>query len=389
MNSSDNHRSDEAGRLVSRWLDDDWAQLPTSETGSVGVRPAEPVDPGNFDPATRRRAAELQLVHALLQGLYEQDTALREARVQSVMARIGQPVAEPGISNQPAIRTLTVGARHPAALLHISRSRLVRWASAACLLLVVGLLIWRLSPPPVLAALERVVAEMAKPVDRTYMIRVSSDEDRRHGGRRNAGPDAMLGDGERLDRASDESRRNPISLDEAVLYLRSTDQFVLYRRAKDGRLVVSGSNGRESWLVHPKGPVLVSDDPHAFRIPLPQDVAQIPFVDIKATLLRLREGYRIEPLPDEPLDSDPTTLWKRLRAEKIRPSQKGPKWITIWYHPQTYVLGRLVLERLHMQGRPELKRLAITLIDESPLRADWFEHTAHHATGRPVIPAEK
>ncbi|MBN2455324.1 MAG: hypothetical protein JXB29_02115 [Sedimentisphaerales bacterium] len=75
-------------------------------------------------------------------------------------------------------------------------------------------------------------------------------------------------------------------LDGATLYLRGNDKFVLLRHTPSGRTLINGSNGQTRWLIRPDKPVLVSNDPQAFRIPMPPDLEAILSLDLKATLLQ-------------------------------------------------------------------------------------------------------
>ncbi len=238
-------------------------------------------------------------------------------------------------------------------------------------LLFVGVATWYyiISSNSALAALDGVVRAMDDPADRTYEIWVDPVDrpaPRQSGSRPGRGPDSL----------PPEDRRP--GLDGAVLYVRG-DQFVLYRSAPGGKLVINGSNGREHWLVRPDRPVLVSSSPGAFRIPMPEDLATVPFVDIRASLAMLRRGYQIEELPAEQLGTDDPTLWRHLRARKIDRKAQGPNAISIWFHPETNIVGQIRFEQMHMQGRPEPRCMTITLTSRAPLPADWFDHRAHHA----------
>ena len=76
--------------------------------------------------------------------------------------------------------------------------------------------------------------------------------------------------------------------------------------------------------------------------------------------------------------------WRVLRAVKIDSATKGPKGVSIWFHPTTHLLGRVRFDQVHLQGRPEPRRMTISLISQQPLPANWFDHDAHHAPDTPV-----
>jgi len=76
--------------------------------------------------------------------------------------------------------------------------------------------------------------------------------------------------------------------------------------------------------------------------------------------------------------------WQHLRAQKLDPATKGPKVVSIWYHPSTNVIGRIEFEQIHLQGRPEPRCMTISLVACQPLPDNWFEHGAHHPADTPV-----
>jgi hypothetical protein len=170
----------------------------------------------------------------------------------------------------------------------------------------------------------------------------------------------------------------------AILYARSGRQFVLVRAAPGGKTVINGSNGVENWLVRPEKPVLVSSDPGEFRIPMPENLATIPLVDLRSSLVSLRRGYQLEELAAEKLDDHTTTLWRRLRATKLDAATKGPETVWLWYHPTTNLLGRVQFDGIRLQGKPEPRQMTIRLVSTQPLPANWFEHSAHHTADVPI-----
>jgi hypothetical protein len=227
-----------------------------------------------------------------------------------------------------------------------------------------------------LAALDRVIRAIDDQVDRTYEIAVEPAD---HPGARE------------LEQTPSEGRPNSLppeqrrpGLDGAILYARGGSQFVLYRSTPSGNPVINGSNGRENWLIRPERPVLVSSDPGAFRIPMPENLATVPFVDIRLSLTSLRHAYQIEELAAEKLAQDDPTPWRHLRARKIDRATQGPNVISIWFHPTTNLIGKIGFERMHLQGRPEPRRMTIALTSRQPLPANWFDHDAHHSPDTPI-----
>ena len=314
------------------------------------------------------KAAKIQLVHALLLHLNPREPARRQARIDRAMR---------------AIRCLPVGtAGEPAqAVAPLARPRrrarwLVRAAAAAALLVAAVSWFCLSGSNPALAALDRVVEAMDEPVDRTYEITVEPAD-------RPVPAEPDLKQPETGPNGLPTEHRRP-GLDGAVLYARGGNQFVLYRSTPGGNPVINGSNGREHWLIRPGRPVQVSSDPGAFRIPMPENLATVPFVDIRLSLTSLRNTYQIEQLAAEKLTADDPTPWRHLRARKIDPAAKGPQTVSIWFHPVTNLLGRICFEQIHLQGRPEPRGMTITLVSRRPLPAGWFDHQAHHPADPPV-----
>jgi len=346
-------------RAAGWWMDGD-AEEPGPASGPAPDWPDEAA--GRLSDRDRLRAAELQLVHALLLHLSDQEGLGSQARIDRAVQAIRQ--LPPGTT-----------AEETKAVRRVERPRrrvglLARWAVAASLLAAASWFYLSTSNPA-LAALDRIVQAMDDPVDRTYEISVEpADHPAPRGPGRKPPP---RGDGH-------PPPENPRpGLDNAILYARGADQTVLYRSTPGGRWVISGSNRRENWLIRPDRPVLVSSDPKAFRIPMPENLATIPLVDIRLSLTSLRHGYELEELPPEGLDDGSSTLWRHLRARKIVPATKGPNAVSIWFHPTTSLIGRVDFEQVHMQGRPEPRQMTISLVSTEPLPANWFEHAAHHA----------
>ena len=381
MNAPDEQtHNDDGADNVAEWLDGDLGAV-SSESAADDERVADLVDQADrLDAAARRRAADAQLLHALLVHLYDTDTTRRNARVKNVMQRITG--AHPkSVAGTTVVRPSTRRFR-------LLTGTLARWTVAACLIAAAAWWVYDASSNPAMAALEQVIQVLDRPTDRTYEITVErlgrppEQEDRHVKQSDPASPRRKPKPRDGQDRWP---RREPPSLNGALLYVRGSDQFVLYRLTRDGDVVVDGCDGKQSWRVRPNHPVQVSDDPNKFRVPMPQNVAPIPFVDIKTSLTQLREGYEIEELPAESPPNAHGAIWSCLRAQKRDPSQRGPKEISIWFHPKTHVLGRIVFDRVHLQGRGELYRMTIELIEQEELGQDFFEHEAHHDADCQVI----
>jgi hypothetical protein len=335
------------------WMDDDAA-------GDAASSPAENVRAlGDEVPM---KAAQRQLVHALLQQLGKREIDARRDRLDRVLDQLKNLSAEKPNALPPR------AARR--------RKWLLRAAVAACVALVVALPFYALQSNSALAALESVTRAIDAAGDRTYRISVEPTDSTAKQDVRMSGRDQPL------------EERRP-GLDGSVLYVRGARQFVLCRQAPNGKRVFNGSNGQQHWLVRPDRPVLVSSDPSAFRIPMPENMASIALGEVRSSLASLRTGYALIELPPERLGDRSPELWRCLRASKLDPSTKGPKTVSIWFDPKTYVIGRIEFDQIHFQGRPEPRRLTMLLISSGTLSPDWFDHNAHHAPAAPMEEATR
>ncbi len=359
MSSSDDARlRAEFDRILGWWMDGDAG---TAARGHLPeATPELPV--GALDDRTFSAAAGMQLVHALLQHLDDREAAARKTRIERVLAAIHQESVHGIEAPRPAMVSVQ-RRRHVGAML--------RWAAAVSLLIGVASWVYVATSNSAIAALARVVEAWDESTDRTYEISVEPSDSRAE---HKAGPKPS-----RPESGTPPPTDHRPGLDRAVLYVRGGNQFVLYRPTVKGQMVINGSNGRENWLVRPKRPVLVSSDPSDFRLPMPESLATIPFVDVRSTLLDLRYGYDIKEGPAEPLSADDPTQWRHLHARKIDPVTKGPRAISIWFHPTTSLIGQIRFEQVNLQGRQQPRRMTISLVSTRTLAADWFDHGAHHA----------
>lgn len=173
-----------------------------------------------------------------------------------------------------------------------------------------------------------------------------------------------------------EERRPPI--DGARLYVRHNDQYVLIRRFPDGRSFVTGSDGERSWSVPPEGAVRLSGDPMRFRGPVPGNQHGIPFVNLRSDLVQLRDAYFVT------VGRTSVNGWRALRAEKRSPEYRGPNVVEIWYEAKTGVIHRMVFDGMpRARGGPN--SVAVELLEQRNLGANFFQHESHHGPGRHVV----
>jgi hypothetical protein len=354
-------------RMLSWWMDGDaQAEEPSAAAAFAAQQGGEIGSP--LDDGARFGAAEQQLVHALLLQLGNREVAQRQTRISRVVQAIRQIQADAAAAETSIVEPIAK---------YRGRFRAwAGWAVAASLLFAVASWLYITGSNTAMAALDRVVQALDDPIDRTYEITIEPVDE---GALRK--PDAERS-GHARDVVPPEDRRP--GLNGAILYVHGRNQFVVRRSTPNGEPVVNGSNGHENWLIRPQRPVLVSSTPGAFRIPMPENLATVPLVDIGATLAGLRHAYQVVELPAEKLTNDDPTRWRHLQARKIDSATKGPKVVSIWFHPTTNLIGRIQFEQMHLQGRPEPRWMTIALVARQPLPANWFDHEAHHSPDLPI-----
>jgi hypothetical protein len=251
-------------------------------------------------------------------------------------------------------------------------SRTKRWtwgtlALAASLLLAAGI-IWQggngSSASAAVTALDRMIEAAGLPIDRVYRIVVT---DRGPGG---VAPPISSG----------AKGRKP-GIDDAELYVRGSDQFVLIRRFADGTTFITGSDGKIGWAAPPRGHVHLSKDTRRFRRAVPGEHEEIPFVDLRAGLAVLRRGYTLDLTAAGQADAK-TDHESRLVAVKQSAERPGPEQVEIWFDAAG------VAHRIEMRGLPRdehgVKSVMLELLDRRDLGAEFFSHETHHDADRPI-----
>jgi hypothetical protein len=307
------------------------------------------------------RAADVQLLHAMLTGLAENCGDARHRRVNKLMQSIGADIdkaaGEKATSPQKPRR-------------HVGPA--IKWGTAAMIMIGIIILLTSLPSHKAMATIDQMILAIEKAGDRTYSIIV---RDQRTGRRDRRGGRYAV---------ETRSRRERAVFNGATLYLRGRDSFVLYRYTPSGKTVVNGSDGQTNWHIRPELPVLVSNDPKAFRIPIPEDLANLLTLDFGDTLQQIKEWYKIKYLGTVPVEQDQEASWAYLRAERQNRGFKGPQVIRIWAHPDTGLLRRIEFANIKLEGGPQPKKLIFDLKDQKPMPENWFTHTAHHPAGAEV-----
>jgi hypothetical protein len=281
-------------------------------------------------PENRRRFLDHTALHSLLaQGA--KAGAFADNKVEYFRRMAAMPVAKP-------------------------RRFLKVWLPAAAAMVAVCLIAISLLSVTATAALDRVIAAMAKNQDRTYRIEVLEP----------GNPESL--------RDRDERGRFPASshLDGATLWLRGPGQFVLRQTLPNGETRHLGSDGVASWSIRGADTAQVSDDPQHFGGGLMAKRREIAFLDLQDQLDELKQLYQIDWL-----DRSGTGLWK-LRGTRKSADQGGAREIELWFDPGSALLQRMILRQLpRRNGGP--RGISVALQSTEPLPPDFFKHTYPHA----------
>ncbi len=176
------------------------------------------------------------------------------------------------------------------------------------------------------------------------------------------------------------------SLDAAELFVQGTDKFVLIRNPNTPLAFVTGSNGKLSWAVAPQGPVRRSRDLNHFNRDLPGHEHAIPLVNLKQGLQQIQQAYNIQFLDAEqsyPTASDLQRSEEALLVATKKRGQRGPKRIEIHYETITGQIRHMRF--VEMPYGPEQITIRLTLLDQTSLPDDFFEHPFHHSSDRTVL----
>lgn len=309
----------------------------------------------NLEDIEPGQQADEGLVHSLL--LHIHDDRAAEHREQRV-GRAMRAIRESG--SQQAAEDVSAAAAHQRRVLRFPVwARRETWAAAAAI--VVALEVWMLtsSPTPALASLNDIINALGRPGDRTFHIQ-------------------MLDLAEPPGRAPpDDPRPAPKpGLDDATLYLRDDQIYVLVRHDPKGGLIFDGFDGQQSWRVRDSMVAQTKEGLGAGGIPLPPLMADVPFSDLHRTVERIRVDYSVEQLDQAALSSGGPML-RHVRVRRNSRQVKGPETIEIWADPQTAMPRRIIFDRAKIQGNQAPCRLTFDLVSQEPLPSDWFSPTTH------------
>lgn len=242
-------------------------------------------------------------------------------------------------------------------------SRSIGLAVTLAALLVVGLAGWLVISPSASAAsreLQRMIAASQLPQDRAFHITALDDTT----------PSTSPA-------TARDIHQPPV--DDATLYLRGANHYVLIRHFTDGSRFITGSDGKTAWSIPPTGRVRVSADPFRFRGAVPGQRYAIPFIDLYDNLQKLQHAFDLK------LVAEPDIIGsKRLEATRKPTASGGPGRVTIWFDPSTGTIEKMLLQRLpRARGGP--RSVLLERLPAPQLAANYFTHAHHHEPEREVL----
>lgn len=211
-------------------------------------------------------------------------------------------------------------------------------------LLFTGLLT---ATPTASAEVHRLVNQLAKLGDRLYQIQVD------------------------FNRQSVTAKQARKTFSGGLLYLREHNQFLLVQQQTNNRQTLKALNLQESWVLKPNG----ESSRHPLgqiKIPIAGDGQELLFTDLHTTLASLEDNYSIKLFTEQFLLGSDSELWL-VAAKKNNRASKGPKRVSVYYHPDSHLIEAVVFDGIHLQGNKSPKRLTMSLIAREPLDAQWFE----------------
>ncbi len=246
-------------------------------------------------------------------------------------------------------------------------------ATAASVALIGFFFLWgnfgQSSVSAAMRELDRIIEKNVRFGDRTYQISVEN----------------VLAPPRRGKRKSNEEEQRPpkVSLDGAIVHVRSGNQFVLIRKDNNGEPFITGSDGQTSWAVRSKGPVRVSHDLTRFHRDLPGHENATPLTNIHEGLEHLRQTYDVQFLPIGPEEyhGRDNEAYRMLVAIK-KPKQRGPQRVEIVYESNSGCIRDMRF--IQMPHGTDLLDLRMTLVEEQQLDSDFFAHHFHHPRDRTV-----
>ena len=171
-----------------------------------------------------------------------------------------------------------------------------------------------------------------------------------------------------------------------VLWVWGGDQFVLRLPAviqAHDQYIWLGSNGSDFWIVPALGPVIVTRQADwLLRQLRDRHQMSLPILHLSTVTRRLETRYTTPRLVN-----DAPGLKHLATEQKLSDSIMLPDRVDLYARDKVIALLHLHWNARH--GGDEPLDMKLTLNPSKPPAAGWYEHSAHHAAGRIVLPAEE
>jgi hypothetical protein len=174
---------------------------------------------------------------------------------------------------------------------------------------------------------------------------------------------------------------------QADLYLRGPRELALAVAGPLDSTTWIGTTRERSWLAPAVGPVFVAKDFQPVLEKFFQRL-QLPAMSLRIAdvLQTLEKDYSLELGSDQTIPAFGRTPARQVIARKregFRPLL--PMKVTFWTHPDTGVVGRLILDWSGQLEHIAVRQVTFELRQQRPLPDAWYDHTSHHEPLRPVL----
>lgn len=348
----------------------DHANYGTADDWMLGVGTGNKnADQNNGDNADIKEQAEQQLIHALLQTIYEDKKLAaqqHEVRMTSILTAI-------------TTRKTSLTSR-----LVTQAWRLPGWfgVAASLCLFVLTLSFWLTPSNIALAEVHKLLDGLALLQDKAYQVSVTPVSAQQTANISNLAPKASTQMFDKDISANEPSNKHKTSaaswLDGASLYIRGDKQYLLEAETPQGALL-RGRNESTSWKLGHNNTVKVYQDYNKIKLPFAGDAVALAFVNLSVLLEKLTKNYQLAYKASNTASSTDQSL-SVITAIKKSPKIKGVKQITVFYQPDSYLIERIEFDRVHIQGNPERYQINLQLISTSALDVDLFNPEYHLET---------
>lgn len=305
--------------------------------------PSTPNDPDTSDLPPKD--ADHRMLDALL-SVAGESAEHRNARIERVMRAVAEP-----LPNSP--QSVVIG-----------RFRPLSWSGIVGLAAAVLIAMWVVWPSETVETAQAAMVRVAEALQATDHRRYNAT--------------VLTTDGRRLQGTVDVAQGN-----------RFLSMFKLNELLGDTFAVIAGSNGKQYWVLHPLGPVMISEKPFGplFPITLEADEPNAELLTLPRALATLQDGYDIayaDVDASEMMRLIATRNPAKAKVNKIN-SVLATADVIARQDSGEVVQATFTLDQQFVAGNWLIRSITFTLQPgaQKP-NLEWYEHQTHH-TGRPVV----